>query len=240
MYYFYENVIQYNYKKVVTNMKKIIPALALVGGVAAFVIYKMKKEEQKQIIDLDQGLLHDEDLTDDEIEEGPISNPTACCEDSLDGIKECAHEVSEDVQEHITEFMDDTKKKIHSVKSEVQENADEVVDKAKHLVHVELDQIREKTADIIEQMQIDGDIHEHERPVQHLVKFECVEDLEAFKSVVINKGFVVTNGNHDLTLNILHISPISEDKLMANIEFIAGTAKEHHGIYDGWTSKVVY
>ena len=43
-------------KKVVNIMKKILPILGVVAGAAAFVAYKMKKEEQKQIIDLDQGL----------------------------------------------------------------------------------------------------------------------------------------------------------------------------------------
>ena len=64
-------------------MKKIIPALAVIAGAAALVAYKLKKDEEKQIVDLDQGLLADEeDLNemdlDDEIEEGPISDPASC------------------------------------------------------------------------------------------------------------------------------------------------------------------
>ena len=42
-------------------MKKIIPALAVIAGAAALVAYKLKKDEEKQIVDLDQGLLEDED-----------------------------------------------------------------------------------------------------------------------------------------------------------------------------------
>ena len=60
-------------------MKKIIPFVAIAAGAAALVAYKLKKEEQKQIVDLDQGLLEDEDDMmgyDEEVEEAPISNPT--------------------------------------------------------------------------------------------------------------------------------------------------------------------
>lgn len=50
-------------------MKKIIPALAVLGGVAAFAVYKLKKEEKKHIADLDQGLLYDdEDGSEDNLE----------------------------------------------------------------------------------------------------------------------------------------------------------------------------
>ena len=73
-------------------MKKILPILGVVAGAAAFVAYKMKKEEQKQIIDLDQGLLEDEEET---LEEGPISDPASCCEN----VMEKAEEVKENVEE---------------------------------------------------------------------------------------------------------------------------------------------
>ena len=49
-------------------MKKIIPALAVLGGVAAFAVYKLKKEEKKHVVDLDQGLLYDEENEDDILE----------------------------------------------------------------------------------------------------------------------------------------------------------------------------
>lgn len=49
-------------------MKKIIPALAVLGGVAALAVYKLKKEEKKHVVDLDQGLLYDEENEDDILE----------------------------------------------------------------------------------------------------------------------------------------------------------------------------
>ncbi|MEG0507666.1 MAG: hypothetical protein RR537_09270 [Longicatena sp.] len=63
-------------------MKKIIPAIAILGSVAALVAYKIKKDEKKEIVDLDQDLLSDEDLyegNDEHVEEGPISEPQSCC-----------------------------------------------------------------------------------------------------------------------------------------------------------------
>ncbi len=62
-------------------MKKVIPVLAVLAGAAALVAYKLKKDEEKKIVDLDQGLLEDEenidenDMEEEEIEEGPISQP---------------------------------------------------------------------------------------------------------------------------------------------------------------------
>ena len=81
-------------------MKKIIPALAVIAGAAALVAYKLKKDEEKQIVDLDQGLLADEeDLNemdlDDEIEEGPISDPASC----MESVKEEAAAAAEDVKD---------------------------------------------------------------------------------------------------------------------------------------------
>ena len=64
-------------------MKKIFPILAVLGSAAALIAYKMKKEEEKQIIDLDQGLLYDDEPEDNEdaAEEAPISDPQHCCEE---------------------------------------------------------------------------------------------------------------------------------------------------------------
>ncbi|MEF9962493.1 MAG: ribonuclease E inhibitor RraB [Erysipelotrichaceae bacterium] len=42
-------------------MKKLIPALAVLGSAVAFAIYKLKKDEQHKIMELDQDLLEDED-----------------------------------------------------------------------------------------------------------------------------------------------------------------------------------
>ena len=65
-------------KKVVKDMKKLIPVLAVLGSAVAFAVYKMKKEEQKQLAELDEGLLEEEEpsfqhATDTVVEEEPLN-----------------------------------------------------------------------------------------------------------------------------------------------------------------------
>ena len=100
-------------------MKKIIPALAVIAGAAALVAYKLKKDEEKQIVDLDQGLLEDEDDLnemdmDDEIEEGPISDPASCMEtvkkeaaDAAEDLKDLAKDAFEEGKEAAEDFADE-------------------------------------------------------------------------------------------------------------------------------------
>ena len=95
-------------------------------------------------------------------------------------------------------------------------------------------------ASLMDDMLQEGDVHENERPVQHSVVFQTAEDMDSFKNEVINKGFVITRGDEDLELIVLHITPIDDVKLMGNILYIAGEAKLHHGKYQGWSSKVIY
>lgn len=234
MYDLYIFVIQY-IQKVVNNMKKIIPILAVLGSAAAFAVYKMKKDEQKRIVELDQGLLTDEDLTDiEEIEEGPISTPESCCS-------------VEDVKDFAEESIDFVKAKADNAFDKAKEFGEDAIDKVEafseefpHLVEEEIETLKKKANEIISNLEISGDVHEHERPVQHCVSFTNLEDLEAFKNEVINKGFVITAGDSELELVVLHITPINTVKLISNILFIANEAKHNHGTYLGWTSKVIY
>lgn len=212
-------------------MKKIIPALALLGGAAAFVIYKMKKEEKKQIIDLDQGLL-DDDALNDEIEEGPISDPMSCCEEAkevVDNVKDEAKDVVESLKETSKEIIGECQ----TCACENAEKIDEIVDSG-------MDFIKTESKKIMDQMAEEGDVHEHERPVQHHVLFTSMEDMDNFKNTIINRGYVVTNGDEEFELNVLHISPIDEDKLMKNVIDVANAATNYHGEYMGWSSKIVY
>lgn len=254
----------------VTIMKKILPILGIVAGAAAFVAYKMKKEEQKQIIDLDQGLLEDEDET---LEEEPISDPTSCCEKVMDkaeevkenveekakNLEERTEELMEDVTDnvedhveeaskafkiHIEDAVDTVEDKVEDVK-EVFEEVKDDVEEAKderypHLNGSQLEEIRAKADATIEDLEKDGDVHNHERPIQHRINFTNMEDLENFKNTVINKGFVITNGDEEFELMVLHITAINKEKLYDNMFYLADTAAMYHGVYEGWTSKVVY
>lgn len=246
----------------VISMKKIIPILGLVAGAAALVAYKMKKDEQKQIVDLDQGLLNDEDET---IEEGPI-NPQACCEEAEESFEEMvdtAEQKVKNLKERTEELLDKAEDKAqeagHAFKVKLEdacEATEHFVEDAKdkvedavehikdsnypHLSSTLLDAILAKADEVIAKLEIDGDIHKHERPVQHKIVFSDEQDLEAFKHEVINKGFVITNGEAEHELMVLHITSINKEKLYDNMKYLADAAAAHHGSYEGWTSKVVY
>lgn len=191
-------------------MKKVIPVLAVLAGAAALVAYKLKKDEEKKIVDLDQGLLEDEenidenDMEEEEIEEGPISQPGY-----INQVNEAVKE--EEPDENNSSLTED---EVTALQNSTQQKMDEMLQ--------------------------EGDVHENERPVQHYIEFNNSEDLEKFKSNVINQGFVISKGKTDLELVVLHISPIEKEKLMNNILCIADEAKKHNGKYLGWDSKIIY
>ena len=200
-------------------MKKIFPILAVLGSAAALIAYKMKKEEEKQIIDLDQGLLYDDEPEDNEdaAEEAPISDPQHCCEE--------VNEAFEEAHESLDEFED------------VQEEYDEMFT---HLTRAEMALLKEDTDARMEALEQKGDVHDHERPVQHVVKFQDEESMNQFKSVVINRGYVITRGSEEFELIVLHITPMDKVKLMSNVYYLADVATAYQGVYKGWQSKAVY
>ena len=220
-------------------MKKIIPALAVIAGAAALVAYKLKKDEEKQIVDLDQGLLEDEDDLnemdmDDEIEEGPISDPASCMEtvkkeaaDAAEDLKDLAKDAFEEGKEAAEDFADAVKNQAAEAKDIVQDAAEEFDTDFPSLLKSETAALKEQAKKLMDD-------------IQHSVVFQTAEDMDSFKNEVINKGFVITRGDEDLELIVLHITPIDDVKLMGNILYIAGEAKLHHGKYQGWSSKVIY
>lgn len=214
-------------------MKKIIPVLAILGSAAAIVAYKMKKDEQKHIVDLDQGLLHDEDLdeTMEEVEEGPISEPQSCCKDEVE-------DTFEEVVEDVKSVVKDTTQTIQDTYNDVKDDVRDI--DFPSLLKEEVQQLKSKAAEVMESLKVEGDVHEHERPVQHTVKFTSQEAADNFKNEVINKGFVITKGKEDGELVILHITPLDDNKLIPNILYIANEARKNDGTYLGWTSKVIY
>lgn len=221
-------------------MKKIIPVLAVLGSAAALVAYKLKKDEQKQIVDLDQGLLQDEELeetTDDEVEEGPISEPQSCC---MDAVKEGVQDTVEDMKDHIEDAKETVSDFVEDVKEEAKEVLEDADEEFPSMLKEEVAKLKEQAKELMEAMAGEGDVHENERPVQHTVKFSTPQDLDDFKNTVINKGFVITKGEEDGELIVLHITPIDDSKLVPTILYIANEAKKHHGEYKGWTSKVIY
>lgn len=87
------------------------------------------------------------------------------------------------------------------------------------------------------------DLKEHEddiskeRPIQHRIDFTNTSDMEAFKQKVIEKGYVVTSGDHPLQLCVLHIDAINRGELLAIVYYLANQARKYRGTYQGWQSR---
>lgn len=285
-------------------MKKIIPVLAVLGSAVAFAVYKMKKEEQKQLMDLDEGLLEDDQTPDFHRDEPVVHKPIqkqlaekeivqeekqieipivkeiepefAPTEKSVEIpvsdiqqlLKETAQEdltaplpevVEPIMQEPITPVAPQPIKQepvtaqepiimqepvnVNETETEPEKTNDEdntYSNDFPHLTNRMVNDINMMTRDAIDALAKDGDVHAHERPVQHMVSFRNKEDMESFKSRVINKGFVITKGEGEYDLIVLHISSIDEVKLVNHILYLADQAYAFNGEYRGWQSKVSY
>ena len=92
---------------------------------------------------------------------------------------------------------------------------------------------------MIEELDESNDIFEDERPIQHTIDFKSIEDMEAYKAVVIEKGYVVTRGENPYQLSVLHIAPINKSELLVNVYYLANQAIKHNGSYQGWQSRKV-
>lgn len=285
-------------------MKKIIPVLAVLGSAVAFAVYKMKKEEKKQLMDLDEGLLEDDQTPDFHRDEPVVHKPIqkqlaekeivqeekqieipivkeiepefAPTEKSVEIpvsdiqqlLKETAQEdltaplpevVEPIMQEPITPVAPQPIKQepvtaqepiimqepvnVNETETEPEKTNDEdntYSNDFPHLTNRMVNDINMMTRDAIDALAKDGDVHAHERPVQHMVSFRNKEDMESFKSRVINKGFVITKGEDEYDLIVLHISSIDEVKLVNHILYLADQAYAFNGEYRGWQSKVSY
>lgn len=279
-------------------MKKLIPTLAVLGSAVAFAIYKLKKDEQKQLMELDQDLLEDdgedadeiihltpknEEHTEEEvfprpsseieellskqeeIKEVPVTTPEEENEsvyheeqlaEALQSLKEQVEEVNttddirQAIEEAIHESQNEEAKEVETDEKEEEapalneemdtEDEDDYNEEYPHLTNTLVEDINQMTQEAMDSLENDGDVHEHERPVQHMVSFGSMEDLDNFKNKVINKGFVITKGEGDMDLVVLHISSIDKVKLVSNILYLADQAYANNGEYKGWQSKVSY
>lgn len=279
-------------------MKKLIPTLAVLGSAVAFAIYKLKKDEQKQLMELDQDLLEDdgedtdeiihltpknEEHTEEEVFPRPSSEieellseqeeikeaPAAMPEEenesvyheeqlaeALQSLKEQVEEVNttDDIRQAIEEAIhesqneeakeaetDEKEEEAPALNEEMDtEDEDDYNEEYPHLTNTLVEDINQMTQEAMDSLENDGDVHEHERPVQHMVSFGSMEDLDNFKNKVINKGFVITKGEGDMDLVVLHISSIDKVKLVSNILYLADQAYANNGEYKGWQSKVSY
>lgn len=100
-------------------------------------------------------------------------------------------------------------------------------------------QLELQSDEVIDKLKNEDDQVDEERPIQHFIDFKNQEDLEGFKAKVIEKGYVVTQGENDLQLSVLHIAPIKRAELLANVYYLANQAYKYHGTYQGWQSRKV-
>lgn len=190
-------------------MKKLIPVLALAAGAAAFVAYKMKKDEKK-VMDLDEGLLYDDE---DLVEESLISKPQ-----EEDDIESATQESTEEQQAVV--LFDEQYKKLSLVKvEEIKKHYEECLEK----LAVEGD-VHEKERPI-----------EHTVTFTDKANLEAFKHAVVNRGFVIS-----VNEQDDSVLNVLHISAVDSPKLLDNILFLNNEALVNHGVYNGWKTKVMY
>ena len=119
-------------------MKKLVPALAILGSAVAFAVYKLKKDEKKKLMELDQGLLVDEDL------ENPSKQSTSVStmEKVVNDVKDSAHDMVDfaskkaeevihkgaQVASDVEDFMNSFKHAAMEKKEEVEEIAENKID----------------------------------------------------------------------------------------------------------------
>lgn len=222
-------------------MKKALTTIAILGGIAAAVAYKLKKDEEKKIMKLEQELLEEENFTENHdtgVENEDFSTQpeeTCCCTE-----ENCECENSEETPAEEAEPTCDCGCNEETACTCETEKSEEADPEFPYLNTETKKQIDEMNEEVIAKLEENGDVHENERPVQHTVAFKNLDDLENYKTAVINKGFVVTKGEETLELYVLHIAPIDRIQLIQNIYYLANLALEMHGVYKGWKSRVSY
>ena len=81
--------------------------------------------------------------------------------------------------------------------------------------------------------QSDDDL-DRNRPIYHLLLFDDEANALAFRSEVVNNGYVVTSGDVEGDIIVLHILPLHLVKLMAHTYYLADCAKKYYGTYIDW------
>lgn len=201
-------------------MKKTLMGLVILGGIAASVAYKLKKDEQeKELLDLEIELLEKE------IEEGHRECLAQAASLETDDDKEVFDCEQEATYENKPEEMVEESSNVEEYPN-IDEQTKETIDRLNE--------------DVFTSLENNGDKAGEERPIQHFVEFENEEDLHSFKKAVIEKGYVVTHGDGPYDLSVLHIAPLDRSQLVTHIYYLANQAMQNNGKYKGWNSRVSY
>ncbi len=105
-----------------------------------------------------------------------------------------------------------------------------------HLSEEDLVRLNELSETHFEAMEKEDDARS-ERPLQHTVHFEDQINLDKYKGIVINEGYVVTSGDSEKDLVVLNITNVSCDAILSKVFYLANLAKEYEGTYIDWILK---
>lgn len=105
-----------------------------------------------------------------------------------------------------------------------------------HLSEEDLIRLNELSETHFEEMENQEDVRS-ERPLQHTVHFEDQINLDKYKGIVINEGYVVTSGESEKDLVVLNITSVTCDAILSKVFYLANLAKEHEGTYVDWVLK---
>lgn len=94
--------------------------------------------------------------------------------------------------------------------------------------------MRKQAEEKFSAIQQNEDDLDRNRPIYHLLHFEDVTNALAFRSEVVNNGYVVTSGDVDGDIIVLHILPLHLVKVMAHAYYLADCAKKYQGTYVDW------
>ena len=154
-----------------------------------------------------------------------------------------AIEDTEELDEEIYEY--DFSDKFEEIAEEIEDNSTEEIISEEIIENPFIEETEddykiefESNDEVIEEFDENIDNFE-ERPVQHTIDFKSVEDMETYKQVVIEKGYVVTRGENPYQLSVLHIAPSNKRELLVNVYYLANQAVKYNGSYQGWQSRKV-
>lgn len=69
--------------------------------------------------------------------------------------------------------------------------------------------------------------------IKHHLTFEDKNYVDAFVKEIVNMGYVIEKQG-DNELDVVHITPLQEDKVNRHVERIYELANKYLAIYEGW------
>lgn len=189
----------------------------------------------------------------EETEEPSEKKPEALFEEPEESEEEVFEELEETTEEHTeVEELDeeiceyDFSDKLEEIVEEIENNSAEEIISEEIIENPFIEETEddykiefESNDEVIEEFDENIDNFEEERPIQHTIDFKSVEDMETYKHVVVEKGYVVTRGENPYQLSVLHIAPSNKRELLVNVYYLANQAVKHNGSYQGWQSRKV-